>query len=124
MAADSEQASNRAAAGGNWPAARSVWPLGGAYYLRLVCGKVFAAEAGEFVIRRRMSMYRICQRCSRSCQSDFGAAEAVLVLVVAHVPGQVAVARLVEGSERDGESPLGTPSSRLSLRPGSGPASP
>ena len=55
---------------------------------------------------------------------DFGAAEAVLVFVVAHVPGQVAVARRVEGSERDGESPLGTPSSRLSLRPGSGPASP
>ena len=55
---------------------------------------------------------------------DFGAAEAVLVLVLAHVPGQVAVARRVEGPERDGESPLGTLSSRLSLRPGSGPASP
>ena len=68
-------------------------------------------------------MICICQRADGGASLDFGAAEAVLVLIVAHVPGPVAVARRVEGPERDGESPLGASSSRLSLRPGSGPAS-
>ena len=47
---------------------------------------------------------------------DFGAAEAVLVLVVAHVPGQGAVARRVEGPERDGESPLKNPVKPFKLK--------
>ena len=56
LAANFKQACNRATAADGLPAARLVWPLGGLNLLRLVCGKVFAAEAGEDVTRRSMSM--------------------------------------------------------------------